>query len=78
MDAERWARIKSVFNAAAERPEDERSAFIRSECNGDESLAAEVESLLAANDRASSFIEAYLTDEATVRLGDLPIWKGLK
>jgi serine/threonine-protein kinase len=73
MDAERWARIKSVFNAAAERPADERAAFIRSECNGDEALASEVESLLAANDQAGSFIEALPTGEATVALEDLPI-----
>jgi serine/threonine protein kinase len=73
MDSERWARIKSVFNAAAERPADERSAFIRSECGGDELLASEVESLLAAQDRAGSFIEAFPTGEATVALEDLPI-----
>jgi hypothetical protein len=52
MNTDRWGQIKSIFNAAAERPEDERSAFIRSECNGDESLSSEVESLLAAHDGA--------------------------
>ena len=51
MDAERWARIKSVFYAAAERAADERVAFIRSECDGDQTLASEVESLLATPDR---------------------------
>jgi hypothetical protein len=73
MDAERWARIKSVFNAAAERPASERATFIRSKCGGDESLASEVESLLAAHDGAGSFIEALHTGEATVALEDPPV-----
>ena len=68
MDAERWAQIKTIFSAAAARPADERPAFIRSQCNGDESLAAEVESLLAAHDRAGSFIEAFPVDETAVAL----------
>ena len=70
MDAERWAQIKTIFSAAAGRPADERAAFIRSECNGDESLAVEVESLLAAHERAGSFIEALPTGEATAALED--------
>jgi hypothetical protein len=49
MDADRWARIKSVFNAAAERSADERSAFIRSECNGDELLASEAVATVCQN-----------------------------
>ena len=72
MDAERWARIKPIFYAAAERPADERAAFIRSQCDGDETLASEVESLLAAHDGAGSFIEALPTGEATAALEDLP------
>ena len=73
MDAERWARIKSIFFAAAELPEAERSAFIRSRCDGDETLSLEIESLLAAHDRAGSFIEALPAVEATAALEDLAI-----
>src|SRR5829696_3565953 len=73
MDAERWARVKPIFFAAVERPADERSAFIRSQCGGDETLSSEIESLLAAHDRAGSFIEALPTGEATAALEDLPI-----
>jgi len=73
MDAERWAQIKPIFSAAAGRPADERSAFIRSECGGDESLAVEIESLLAAHEQAGSFIEGFPSDETTVALQDLPI-----
>ena len=73
MDAERWAQIKTIFFAAAGRPADERPDFIRSECGGDESLAAEVESLLDAHERAGSFIEALPSDGTTINLEDLPI-----
>ena len=47
MDAERWARIKPIFYAAAERPADERAAFIRSQCDGDETLATAIGVLAA-------------------------------
>src|SRR5688572_9198583 len=79
MDADRWAQIKATFYAAAEQPASERAAFIRTACNGDESLAVEIESLLAANDQAGSIIEAFSNQEATVNLEaslnleDLPI-----
>ena len=73
MDVERWAQIKPIFSAAAGRPADERSAFIRSECGGDESLALEIEALLAAHDPAGSFIEGFPSDETTLMLQDLPI-----
>ena len=73
MDAERWARIKPIFSAAVERPAEERSAFIRSQSDGDEALASEIESLLAAHDRAGSFIESLPAGEATVELEALPI-----
>src|SRR5689334_2390208 len=58
MNADRWAQIKSVFSAALEQPVAERAAFITSQCRGDEALAQEVESLLAAHDQAHSFIES--------------------
>jgi hypothetical protein len=47
MNPARWAQIKGIFHAAAEWPADERAAFIRSQCKGDESLAIEIESLFA-------------------------------
>jgi len=57
MKPERWARIKPIFYEAAEQPAEERAAFIRSRCDGDESLALEIESLLGAHDQAGAFIE---------------------
>jgi len=68
MNAERWAKIKSVFYAASDRPENERAAFIRAQCDGDESLALEIEALLDARDQANSFIETIPADA----LPDMP------
>src|SRR5262249_54009317 len=48
-------RVKLLFQQALERPVEERSAWVRSRCDGDRVLEAEVESLLAANERAGSF-----------------------
>jgi len=57
MRPDQWARIKPIFAEAAERPSAERPDFIKSRCDGDESLVAEIESLLGAYDQAGSFIE---------------------
>lgn len=48
MTPERWDRIKQVFDAVFERPEEERAAFLDSACAGDVDLRAEVEQLLEA------------------------------
>ncbi len=62
MDSDRWSQIKPLFYAAAELLPEERGGFIRSQCDGDEILASEIESLLAAHDQAYSFIEAPAID----------------
>ncbi|MGA2268538.1 MAG: protein kinase [Bryobacteraceae bacterium] len=48
MTPERWARIKEVFGAALDLPEEERPAFLEQTCGGDASLREEVERLLKA------------------------------
>jgi len=45
--AERWKAVERLYHEAAERPRDERAAFLRSACAGDDALRGEVESLLA-------------------------------
>ena len=60
MTPERWQQVKQIFQSAIERPADERAAFIRSECDGDESLAAEIESLFAAAGRFSLALKGWL------------------
>ena len=68
MKPERWARIKPIFYEAAEQPAQERAALIRSRCDGDESLALEIESLLEAHDQAGAFIEELPSTSTTLAL----------
>jgi Tol biopolymer transport system component/tRNA A-37 threonylcarbamoyl transferase component Bud32 len=44
----RWERVEQLFEAALQRPANERDAFIREACGDDRALAGEVSSLLAA------------------------------
>jgi tetratricopeptide (TPR) repeat protein len=55
---DRWLRVKAITADALERPEAERSSFLAAACAGDETLLAEVESLLGADARAGEFLEA--------------------
>jgi Tol biopolymer transport system component/tRNA A-37 threonylcarbamoyl transferase component Bud32 len=45
----RWGRIKQLFTAARERPAGERALFLETACDGDASVRAEVEKLLASD-----------------------------
>jgi len=49
---EQWNRVKDLFDAALERQSNERDAFLRSACGTDLELRSEIESLLAAYERA--------------------------
>jgi eukaryotic-like serine/threonine-protein kinase len=57
MKPEEWRQIESLFHAAAGRDPGERASFLAAACGEDEALRREVESLLAAHERAGSFIE---------------------
>jgi serine/threonine protein kinase len=46
---ERWQRVKVVFQAAVERPTEERAAFLAATTGDDDALRREVESLLTAD-----------------------------
>ena len=58
MTPDRWQRIKSVLQSALELQPHERSSFLDAECDGDDDLRTEVESLIASHEQASHFIEA--------------------
>ncbi|HUG06308.1 MAG TPA: protein kinase, partial [Candidatus Limnocylindria bacterium] len=55
--ADRWNRLKTVFLAALDRPEEEREEYVASICGSDVTLAGEVRALLASEQAASSFCE---------------------
>ena len=54
---ERWQHITAIFNAALEREPADRDRFLDQACEGDASLRAEVDSLLAAHVLAGGFLE---------------------
>ena len=56
-DAERWNRVKQVFQDALELPAAERGLFLRGACGADRELRGEVESLLLAHTAAGSFAQ---------------------
>jgi hypothetical protein len=57
MTADRWQQIKTLFYAASERCGSERAAFLEAACLDDEVLRCEVESLLATDAQAGSFLK---------------------
>jgi serine/threonine-protein kinase len=57
MDAERWKKIDTLVQAALERRPEDRAAFVAQACH-DDTIRAEVESLIAAAGRSDGFLEA--------------------
>jgi eukaryotic-like serine/threonine-protein kinase len=55
--SDRWRKIEELFQAAQERPEGQRAAFLEEACTEDEDLRRDVESLLAQEKEAESFLE---------------------
>ena len=54
---EKWDQVKELFTLALERDPEERSDFLRRACGADDSLRAEIESLLSSFDDAPTFLE---------------------
>ncbi len=82
MRPEIWQRVEAVFEAALQRPPNERTAFLDSACKDNASLRSQVETLLSALDQNSSSISSEpsssetLVDSASVigkRLGSYRI-----
>ncbi|MEJ2007546.1 MAG: protein kinase [Acidobacteriota bacterium] len=76
---ERWQEVERLFHEALERDESTRPAFLEKACAGDETLRQEVESLLAQEEKAQTFLETpaievaaeALASEESERLGDV-------
>jgi serine/threonine protein kinase/Tol biopolymer transport system component len=54
---ERWSRVKALFQAAVDRPAEERAAFLAAATGDDAALRREVESLLASDSSDASFLD---------------------
>ena len=57
MPPDRWKQVNELFESIAERPPQERAAFLKEACHGDEVLRREVQSLVASYEQAGNFIE---------------------
>jgi eukaryotic-like serine/threonine-protein kinase len=57
MDPERWKQIDAVLQSVLDSTPEERDAFLRHSCAGDETLEREVRSLLAVEEQAGKFLE---------------------
>src|SRR4249920_1803679 len=58
MRPERWQQIEKLYHSALKQEASHRTAFLKEACAGDEDLRREVESLLAQQPQAESFIES--------------------
>ena len=57
MDSERWKQVEGLLQSALDRTPDERDAFLRHACAGDEALEREVRSLLTSEEQAGGFLQ---------------------
>ena len=57
MNPSQWNKAKELFDAALQRPPDERLRFVKENSNEDEAVRREVESLLAVSAGAADFLE---------------------
>ena len=52
LSPDRWAEADTLFDAALQRPPDERTAFLRARCGNDPNLYHAVAALLETDDAA--------------------------
>ena len=64
MDSGRWRRVDQLLQSALELPPDQRIAFLKQACEGDDELERQVRSLLAAQQEAGSFLDRPAIDVA--------------
>jgi eukaryotic-like serine/threonine-protein kinase len=57
MDPERWKQVDNVLQSALDREPQEREAFLRQACAGDDALEREVRSLLSHEQSAERFMD---------------------
>ena len=64
MEPERWQRVEHLYHSALKIAADQRGTFLKDECQNDEELRHEVESLLSYESSAAEFIESPAFDVA--------------
>src|SRR5882724_2552293 len=68
MELDRWKQVDSLLQSVLECPREDRDAFLRRECAGDEALERELRSLLMLEPKAASFLEDAAMDVAARNL----------
>jgi eukaryotic-like serine/threonine-protein kinase len=58
MEPERWQRVERLYHLVSKIAAHQRASILRDECQDDDELRKEVESLLSYEDSAADFIEA--------------------
>jgi len=66
---DRWATVKRIHQAALEREVGQRALFLDVACAGDEALRREVESLLAYQEDAGTFLESPAVEVSARAIG---------
>jgi serine/threonine protein kinase/tetratricopeptide (TPR) repeat protein len=77
MDSERWKQVDNLLHAVLQRSPEERDAFLRQECAGDEPLEREARSLLKLELETDSFLESPAIEVAARTLARRPGQSGL-
>ena len=57
MDSERWKQVDDLLQSVLDRAPEERDAFLRHACAGDQALEREVRSLLTSDEQAGKFLQ---------------------
>ena len=70
---ERWATVKRLHQAALDREPSQRAAFLDHACAGDEALRRDVQSLLAYEQDAASFLESPALEVTARSVGHDPL-----
>ena len=68
MEPERWKQIDSLLQSVLEHRPDEREAFLRQACSGDQALEREVRSLLKAQLKSGNFLESPAIEAAAMAI----------
>jgi eukaryotic-like serine/threonine-protein kinase len=73
MEPERWHRVEQLYHSSLKITEEKRAAFLKQECQNDDELREEVESLLSCESAAPDFIESPAFDVAARLMAKEPI-----
>jgi serine/threonine protein kinase len=70
MDLDHWKQLDSLLQSVLERPPEERDAFLRRACTGNEPLERQIRALLSAERDAKHFLERPAIEVAALSLAD--------